>query len=726
MLNDHSNDTHPHGVGTAASARDGGGYSCPMHPEVRQPAGGACPECGMALEAEAASTEEDSPELADMTRRFWSCAVVAVPVLFLGMAEMMPSFFLAIPMSRTVCVWMQFVLATPVVFWGGWPFYQRAWASVTNHGDKSSTLISLGVGAAWLFSLAALLFPHLFPESYRIEEGGVPVYFESAAAIVTLVLLGRVLELRAWARAGDTIRSLMALPPEKAFRVVDDGEYEEVPLARVAVGDRLRVRPREKVPVDGTLLSGTSTVTESAVTGEPSPVAKGEGDPVAGGTLNRDGGFIMRADRVGRDTLVARIVRTVSEARRGHAPTQRTADLAAAWLIPAVLLVAVATLAVWSWLGPEARVLHGLVNAVAVLVIASPSALGLATPMAVTVGAGRGAVAGVWVKDAGALELLDKIDTLVVDKTGTITEGTPHLVSVVALPGYEEDALLGLAASLGQHSEHPLSRALVRGARRRGLVLSDAVNFRAVTGKGVVGDVDGHAVVVGSRLLFEGHGIDGGELYRRAETQRRDGCTVTFIGVNGRPAGMLGVADPIKRSSYDAVEELRGQGLRIVMLTGDDRLTARAVAHHLGIEGVEADVSPEEKGAVVRRLRESGARVAVAGDGTNDAPALAQAHVGIAMSTGADVATESAGITLLRGDLRALARARGLSRETLSNIRQNLALAAVYNVVGVAIAAGALYPALGLLVSPMAAAAAMTLGSLSVIANSLRLRRRTL
>ena len=618
------------------------------------------------------------------------------------------------------------MLATPVVFWGGWPLARRAWVSVVNRGAGMFTPVSLGVGAAWLFSLAAMLFPQLFPDAHRADDGSVPVYFESAAVIVTLVLLGQMLELRARARGRDALRSLLALAPETACRLAHDGDGEEVPLDRVVVGDRLRVRPGERVPVDGTVLSGTSTVEESAVTGEPSPAAKGEGEPVTGGTLNGDGGFVMRADRVGRDTLVARIVRMVSESRRGRAPIQRTADLAEAWLVPAVILAAVATLAVWSWLGPEPRLPHGLVNAVAVLVIACPGALGLATPMAVTVATGRGAVAGVFVKEAGALELLDKADTLVVDKTGTITEGTPHLVSVVALPGHEEDVLLGLAASLGRQSEHPLSRAWVRGARQRGLTLSDAADFRAVTGKGVVGDVDGRAVVLGSRLLFEENGIDGGELYRRAETQRRDGCTVAFIGVDGRPAGMLGVADPIKRSSYDAVEELRGQGLRIVMLTGDHDLTARAVAHHLGIEEVEADVSPQQKGAVVRRLRESGAKVAVAGDRVNDAQAMAQAHVGIAVSTGADIAVESAGITLLRGDLRALARARRLSRETMSNIRQNLALAVVYNVLGVPIAAGVLYPVFGLLVSPMVAGAAMTVCWLSVIMNSLRLRYRML
>ena len=678
------------------------------------------------MAAETAPVQEANPELADMTRRFWSCAVVSVPVLLLGMVEMLPTFLLVIPMSRTVCVWMQFVLATPVVFWGGWPFFRRAWAAVVHRGGNMFALTALAVGAAWLFSLGTLLFPHLFPESYRIDDGGVPVYFESVAVIITLVLLGQVLELRARARSGDAIRSLLSLAPEKAFRLRDDGAAEEVPLARIAVGDRLRVGAGEKVPVDGTVLSGTGAVEESMVTGEPLPLVKGEGDPVTGGTLNRAGSFVMRAERVGRDTLVARIVRMASAARHSRAPIQRAADRGAAFLVPAAVLVAVLVLAVWSWLGPEPGVLRGVESAVTVLVIACPGALMLATPMAVMVGTGRSAVAGVLFKDAAALESLDKVDTLVVDKTGTITEGTPHLVSVVALAGHEEDALLGLAASLGRQGRHPLSDALVRGARQRGLTLSDAADYHAVPGKGVVGEVDGHAVVLGSRLLFEERGIDGGELYQRAETQRRDGCTVVFIGVDGRPAGMLGMADPIKRSSYDAVEDLRGQGLRIVLLTGDHHETARAVAHHLGIDEVEADVSPEEKGAVVRRLREEGATVAVAGDGIHDAPALAQAHVGVAMSTGADVAVETAGVTLLRGDLRALARARELSREALSNIRQNLALAVVYNVLGIPIAAGVLYPVFGLSVSPMVAGAAMTLCSLSVIMNSLRLRYRTL
>ncbi len=678
----------------------------------------------MTLEAEAIPREEDNAELGDMTRRFWSCAVISVPVLLLGMAEMLPPLLFVIPMSRTVCVWMQCVLATPVVFWGGWPFARSAWMSVVNRGAGMFVPVSLGVGAAWLFSLVALLFPHLFPESYRTDGGGVPVYFESTAVIVTLVLLGKVFALRARARSGDAIRSLVALVPGKAFRLGDEGACEEVPLADVAVGDRLRVFPEETVPVDGTVLAGTSVVEESMLTGEPSPLVKGEGDAVTGGTLNRGGSFVMRADRVGRDMLVARIVRLASAARRGDAPVQRTAERAAAFCALAAVLAAVAALAAWSGLGPEPAVLHGLASAVAVLVVASPCAFGLGARMAVWVGNGRGAVAGVWVKDAAALELLDGVDTLVVDKTGTITEGTPHLVSVVALPGHEEDALLALAASLGRHSEHPLSRALVRGARQRGLNLFDAARFRAVTGKGIVGEVDGHAVTVGSRLLFEEHGIDGGELDGRAESQRRDGCTVLLVGVDGRPAGMLGVADPIKRSSYDAVEELRGQGLRIVMLTGDHPATARAVAHHLGIEEVEADVPSEEKAAVVRRLRESGVTVAVAGDGINDAPALAQADVGIAMSNGADVAVESACITLLRGDLRALARARRLSRETMSNTRWNGVLAAAYNVLGVPIAAGVLYPLFGLSMSPIVAAAVMTLGSLSVIMNSLRLRYR--
>ena len=702
-------------------------YRCPMHPEVTADEPGPCPACGMALEAETVSVDEEAnPELADMSRRFRVCAVVSTPVLLLAMTEMMPGHPWSTYMTQATGVWLQFLLTTPVVFWGGWPFFQRGWVSVVNRSTNMFTLISVGVGAAYLFSVAALWFPRLFPQSYRAADGYVPVFFESAAVIVTLVLLGQVLELRARARTGDAIRSLLALAPDTARRLRDDDSAEDVPLQRVALGDRLRVRPGEKVPVDGTVLSGATTVEESMVTGEPLPVAKAEGDAVTGGTMNGAGSFVMRAERVGRDTLVARIVQMVSEAQRSRAPIQRTADRVAAYFVPAVMLVAAAAFVVWTLAGPAPALVHGLVNAVAVLIIACPCALGLATPMAVMVGVGRGAAAGVLVRDAAALELLDKVDVLVVDKTGTVTEGKPRLVSVATLPGYEEDDLLGLAASLGQQSEHPLSVPFVNAARKRNLALSEARGFRAVTGKGMVGEVDGRRVVVGSRLLLEEHGIDGGDLYHRAEAQRREGCTVAFLGIDGRPAGMIGVADPIKPSAPAAIEELRRKGVRVVMLTGDNRTTARAVADRLGIRDVEADVSPEQKGAVVKRLQDGGAMVAMAGDGINDAPALAQAHVGIAMGTGADVAVESAGITLLNGDIRALARAWRLSALTMANIRQNLWLAFVYNVLGVPVAAGALYPFFGLLLNPMVASAAMTLSSLSVIGNSLRVRARAL
>lgn len=702
-------------------------YRCPMHPEVAADEPGPCPACGMALEAETVSVDEEAnPELADMSRRFRVCAVVSTPVLLLAMSEMMPEHPWSTYMTRATGVWLQFLLTTPVVFWGGWPFFQRGWASVVNRSTNMFTLISVGVGAAYLFSVAALWFPRLFPQSYRAADGYVPVFFESAAVIVTLVLLGQVLELRARARTGDAIRSLLALAPDTARRLRDDDSAEDVPLQRVVPGDRLRVRPGEKVPVDGTVLSGATTVEESMVTGEPLPVAKAEGDAVTGGTMNGAGSFVMRAERVGRDTLVARIVQMVSEAQRSRAPIQRTADRVAAYFVPAVMLVAAAAFVVWTLAGPAPALVHGLVNAVAVLIIACPCALGLATPMAVMVGVGRGAVAGVLVRDAAALELLDKVDVLVVDKTGTVTEGKPRLVSVATLPGYEEGDLLGLAASLGQQSEHPLSVPFVNAARTRNLALAEARGFRAVTGKGMVGEVDGRRVVVGSRLLLEEHSIDGGDLYHRAEAQRREGCTVAFLGIDGRPAGMIGVADPIKPSAPAAIEELRKKGVRVVMLTGDNRTTARAVADRLGIRDVEADVSPEQKGAVVKRLQDGGAMVAMAGDGINDAPALAQAHVGIAMGTGADVAVESAGITLLNGDIRALARAWRLSARTMANIRQNLWLAFVYNVLGVPVAAGALYPFFGLLLNPMVASAAMTLSSLSVIGNSLRVRARAL
>ena len=700
-------------------------YRCPMCPEVAADEPGPCPVCGMALQAEIVSVEEEAnPELADMSRRFWVCAVVSTPVLLLAMTEMMPGHPLSTYMTQTSSVWLQFLLTTPVVLWGGWPFFQRGWASVVNRSTNMFTLISVGVGAAYLFSVAALWFPRLFPQSYRAADGYVPVFFESAAVIVTLVLLGQVLELRARSRTGDAIRSLLALAPDTARRLRDDGSAEDVPLQRVAPGDRLRVRPGEKVPVDGTVLSGATTVEESMVTGEPLPVEKTEGDAVTGGTMNGAGSFVMRAERVGRDTLVARIVQMVGEAQRSRAPIQRTADRVAAYFVPAVMLVAAAAFVVWTLAGPSPGLVHGLVNAVAVLIIACPCALGLATPMAVMVGVGRGAVAGVLVRDAAALELLDKVDVLVVDKTGTLTEGKPRLASVAPLPGYEEDDLLGLAASLGQQSEHPLSVPFVNAARTRDLTLSEVTGFRAVVGKGMVGEVDGRRVVVGSRLLLEEHGIDGGDLYHRAEPQRQDGCTVAFLGIDGRPAGMIGVADPVKPAAAAAIEELHKKGVRVVMLTGDNHTTARAVANRLGIRDVEADVSPEQKGMAVKRLQDGGAMVAMAGDGINDAPALAQAHVGIAMSTGADVAVESAGITLLHGDIRALARAWRLSARTMANIRQNLWLAFVYNVLGVPVAAGALYPFFGLLLNPMVASAAMTLSSLSVIGNSLRVRAR--
>ncbi len=703
------------------------GYRCPMHPEVLADVAGPCPSCGMALEAETVAPEgEDDPELTDMTRRFWSCAVVSVPVLFLAMMDLIPNLSPTMPFTPTSLIWIQCVLTTPIVVWGGQAFFQRGWASIINRSPNMYTLISVGVGAAYLFSLAATLFPRLFPMSYRTAGGEVPVHFESAAAIVTLVLLGQVLELRARARTGDAIRGLLALAPKTAWLLGTDGVTEGIPLEQVHPGDQLRVRPGEKVPVDGVVLSGTTTVTEALVTGESLPVEKHSGDSVTGGTLNGTGSFVMRAERVGQDTLVARIVQMVSEAQRSRAPIQRLADRVASWFVPTVMIVAVISFVIWNLVGPEPRMVHGLVSAVAVLIIACPCALGLATPMAVMVGTGRGAVAGVLIKDAAALEVLGNVDTLVVDKTGTITEGTPTLVSITPLQGFHEEDLLRLAAGLGQESEHPLSASYVNAARKRGLRLPAVDNFRSVTGKGVVGEVDGCQVILGSQLLFEEHGIDGSELYQQAEAQRRDGCTVSFISVNGRPAGILGVADPIKQSSYDAMNNLRKRRVRVIMLTGDNHMTAHAVARHLGIDEVRADVLPNQKGEVIRRLQDGGAIVAMAGDGMNDAPALAQAHVGIAMSTGADIAVESAGITLLNGDLRALARAQRLSTQTMSNIRQNLWLAFVYNILGIPVAAGLLFPIFGWLLHPMVASAAMTLSSLSVIGNSLRMRTKPL
>jgi Cu+-exporting ATPase len=698
-------------------------YVCPMHPEIVRSEPGACPICGMALEPRTVSLEEeDNPELTDMTRRFWISVMLTVPLLLIAMSEMLPGQPVQHAFSARLLIWVQMLCATPVVLWGGWPFFVRAWASIVNRSLNMFTLIAIGTGTAYGFSVLATLLPDIFPASFRTHTGQVAVYFEAAAVITTLVLLGQVLELRARSQTSGAIRALLGLAPKTARRLRDDGTEEDIALDQVQPGDRLRVRPGEKIPVDGIVLEGRSAVDESMVTGEPLPVEKVPGSRVTGGTVNGAGSFVMRAERVGADTLLAQIVRMVSEAQRSRAPIQRLADVVSGYFVPAVILVALLTFVVWGLYGPAPRLIYAFVNAVAVLIIACPCALGLATPMSIMVGTGRGALAGVLVKNAEALEVLEKVDTLVVDKTGTLTEGKPRLVSVLALPPLKEDDLVHLAASLERGSEHPLAAAIVAGAQSRGLTLTDAQAFTSITGKGVTGRVAGRPIALGNQALFEELGIAVGELAEKAEASRREGQTVMFVTVDGQPAGLLGVADPIKSTTPEAIRALRADGVQIVMLTGDSRTTAEAVARTLGIDHVEAEILPVQKGDVVRALQTQGHIVAMAGDGINDAPALAQAQVGIAMGTGTDVAMESAGVTLVQGDLRGIVRARRLSQGTMRNIRQNLFFAFFYNVLGVPIAAGVLYPVLGLLLSPMIASAAMTLSSVSVIANALRLR----
>ncbi len=702
-------------------------YVCPMHPEVVKDGPGSCPICGMALEPYAATVEEaPGTELRDMSRRFWVSLALAVPLLSLVMSEMMPGQPVQHAMSGRLLTWIQFALATPVVLWGGWPFFERGWASVLNRRPNMFTLIAVGIGTAYFYSVAAALFPGVFPDSFRGHGGEVAVYFEAAAVITALVLLGQVLELRARSRTGNAIRSLLGLAAKTARLLSPDGAEQDIPLEQVQPGDRLRVRPGEKVPVDGVVLEGASSVDESMITGEPIPVEKTSGSRVTGGTVNGTGGFVMRAERVGSQTLLARIVRMVGEAQRTRAPIQRLADVVSSYFVPAVVLIAVVTFIVWARVGPQPRLAYALVNAVAVLIIACPCALGLATPMSIMVGTGRGATAGVLIKNAETLEVLEKVDTLVVDKTGTLTEGKPRLTSVVALPGSDESELLRLAASLERASEHPLAAAIVAGAQEKQLRLAEVRQFRSVTGKGVTGTVEGRAVALGNPKLLEELGVDARSLAAEAEGLRRDGQTVMFVALDGQPQGLLGVSDPIKPSTPRAIGALQRAGIRIVMLTGDSRTTAEAVARKLGIEEVQAEVLPEQKGEAVKWLQAQGRVVAMAGDGINDAPALAQAQVGIAMGTGADVALESAGITLVKGDLQGIARARRLSRATMRNIRQNLFFAFVYNSLGVPLAAGVLYPVFGLLLSPMIASAAMTFSSVSVIANALRLRKLVL
>ncbi len=703
-------------------AKPGATYTCPMHPQIRQVGPGSCPICGMALEPENAAEVEQGPnaELADMTRRFWLGTALTVPVVALEMGAHLTNLHLII--GGLLNNWLQLVLATPVVLWAGWPFFVRGWQSLINRSLNMFTLIAMGTGIAWAYSVIATLFPQIFPAAFRGMDGAVAVYFEAAAAITVLVLLGQVLELRARETTSGAIRALLDLAPKTARRVRADGTDEVISLDLVHVGDRLRVRPGDSLPVDGVVIEGRSNIDESMVTGEPIPVAKGQGDRVIGGTINQTGAFVMEAQKVGRDTMLARIVELVAKAQRSRAPIQRLADQVSGWFVPAVIAVAVVAFAAWSIWGPEPRFSYGLIAAVAVLIIACPCALGLATPMSIMVGVGRGAQAGVLIKNAEALERLEKIDTLIVDKTGTLTEGKPKLVAVEPVAGVSRDELLRVAAALEKSSEHPLAAAIVRAAEEAKLSLPAVERFESVTGKGVTGKIEGKSAAIGNAKLVASLGVTSGELEPIAERLRGEGATAMFVVLDGKPAGVIAVADPIKATTKDAIAALKADGIHIVMVTGDNRTTAEAVARQLGIEDIRADVLPEQKSEIVEKLRADGKVVAMAGDGVNDAPALAAADVGIAMGTGTDVAIESAGITLVKGDLSGILRARRLSRQVMSNIRQNLFFAFIYNAAGVPIAAGELYPVFGVLLSPIIAAAAMALSSVSVIANSLRLR----
>ena len=696
-------------------------FTCPMHPEVRQRGPGSCPKCGMALEPEAPTADEGpNVELADMTRRFGVSLALTIPLLLFAMGEMVAPA-LAERMSVPARLWTQLVLAAPVVLWGGWPFFVRGWQSIVTRNLNMFTLIALGTAAAFGYSVVAVLAPDALPHGMR-HAGVPPVYFEAAAVIITLVLLGQVLELRARSATSGAIRALLALAPKTARRVADDDTQEDIPLAHVHVSDRLRVRPGERIPVDGVVVEGSSAVDESMVTGEPLPVEKTSGSRVTGGTVNATGSFIMRAERVGADTLLAQIVRMVADAQRSRAPIQRLVDVVSSWFVPAVVLVAALTAFVWAFFGPEPRMAYALVNAVAVLIIACPCALGLATPMSIMVGTGRGAQAGVLIKNAEALEGMEKVDTVVIDKTGTLTEGKPRLMTVVATAGFTENDVLALAAGLEQASEHPLATAVLAGAAERSVKPAQVETFASVTGQGVTAVAAGRRVALGNLRLLAAQGVDATSLAGRAEDRRASGQTVMFLAVDSTLAGLIGVADPIKPSTPEAIALLHAEGLRVIMLTGDSRTTAQAVARTLGLDDVIAEVQPADKADVVKRLQSEGRIVAMAGDGINDAPALAQAHIGVAMGTGTDVAMESADITLVKGDLRGLVRARRLSRATMRNIRENLVWAFLYNALGVPVAAGVLYPFFGLLLSPMIASAAMSLSSVSVIANALRLR----
>ena len=713
----------PMGVPAVASKTE---YTCPMHPEVVQDHPGTCPKCGMALEPRTVAGEEDDAELRDMTLRFWVSTALAIPVFLSAMgAEMAPAMFDAImqPQSRQ---WLELLLATPVVLWGGWPFFVRGWNSLLTRNLNMFTLIALGVAVAWGYSMVATLAPGIFPRAVFNAMGVVPVYFEAAAVIVALVLMGQVLELRARSQTNTAIKLLLGLAPKTARIVRDDGREEDIPLEHVQPGDRLRIRPGEKIPVDGRVVDGASHIDESMVTGEPVPVEKIKGAKVIGATVNGTGSLLMLAEKVGSETLLAQIVHMVAEAQRSRAPIQKLADVVSGYFVPIVVLAALITFVVWWVWGPQPQLAHAMINAVAVLIIACPCALGLATPVSIMVGTGRGATMGVLFKNAEALEVMRKVDTLVVDKTGTLTEGHPELVHVTAAAGFDEDEVVRLAASVERASEHPLAAAIVRGAEKRGVKLVTAEDFQSVTGKGVTGVLAGRKIALGNIKLIQDLKMEAGDFLARADALRAEGQTVMYLGVDGRIAGIIGVADPIKASTAEAIRLLHEEGIRIVMLTGDNKKTAEAVASKLSIDEVHAEVLPEQKAEVVKRLQAEGRIVAMAGDGINDAPALAQAQVGIAMGTGTDVAMESAGVTLVKGDLRGIVRARKISSATMRNIRQNLFFAFVYNALGVPVAAGVLYPFFGLLLSPMIAAAAMSFSSVSVITNALRLRRISL
>jgi Cu+-exporting ATPase len=696
-------------------------YTCPMHPQIRQVGPGTCPICGMALEPEVASLDTaPNPELADMTRRFWIGAVLSVPPVVLEMGgHLVGGHGLIDP---TLSNWIQLVFATPVVLWAGWPFFVRGWQSLLTRNLNMFTLIAMGTGVAYVYSLIGTVAPGVFPATFRGHDGAVSVYFEAAAVITVLVLLGQVLELRAREATSGAIKALLQLAPKTARRVGEDGADHEVEIDQLKVGDKLRVRPGDKVPVDGVILEGRSALDESLVTGESMPVTKEAGGKVIAGTLNQSGSFVMRADKVGRDTLLSQIVRMVADAQRSRAPIQRLADQVAGWFVPAVIVAAIMAFAAWAWFGPEPRLAFGMVAAVSVLIIACPCALGLATPMSIMVGVGRGAQAGVLIKNADALERMEKVDTLVVDKTGTLTEGKPKLVAITPASGFQQDEILRLAAGVERASEHPLADAIVRAAKERKLDLTNVEEFDSPTGKGATGKIDGKSIALGNSKFLASIGVETRAMEAESERLRRDGATVINIAVDGRLAGLFAIADPVKPSTPEALKALAADGIKVIMLTGDNRTTANAVARKLGISDVEAEVLPDQKSAVVSRLQQSGRIVAMAGDGVNDAPALASAEVGIAMGTGTDVAMESAGITLLKGDLTGIVRARRLSQATMSNIRQNLFFAFIYNAAGIPIAAGVLYPAFGILLSPIIAAAAMALSSVSVVGNALRLR----